>query len=134
MPGEVITRSRLCKRRKEMGLSLRDLAERTQLTASFLSQAERGVTNPLFVRYRPEMTFSESIIVYELLTPDHSGKFEVVYGHLKPVLEIPCGGSVLRPKSSSLSWSVLCWLASKKRNTSSTMEIRSFFPAPPSGV
>jgi transcriptional regulator with XRE-family HTH domain len=116
MPGEVIQGSRLSKRRKEMGLSLRDLAERTQLTASFLSQVERGVTNPSLTSLqriaealsvpllffladdqhkskvvrsnrRPEMTFSDSNIVYELLTPDLSGKFEVVGGHLKPGLE-----------------------------------------------
>jgi transcriptional regulator with XRE-family HTH domain len=116
MPGELVQGRRLSKRRKEMGLSLRDLAERTQLTASFLSQVERGVTNPslnslqriaealsvplLFflaedkhksqvvrVQNRPEMTFSDSNIVYELLTPDLSGKFEVVCGTLKPGVE-----------------------------------------------
>jgi transcriptional regulator with XRE-family HTH domain len=116
MPGELVQGRRLNKRRKEMNLSLRDLAARTQLTASFLSQVERGITNPslnslqriaealnvplLFflsedqhksrvvrAQNRPEMTFSDSTIVYELLTPDLSGKFEVVSGILKPGTE-----------------------------------------------
>ena len=36
---------RIHRRRKELKLSLRDLAEQTQLTASFLSQLERGHCN-----------------------------------------------------------------------------------------
>ncbi len=37
---------RIKERRKEMGLSLRDLASKTELTAAFISQVERGQTNP----------------------------------------------------------------------------------------
>lgn len=37
---------RIQVRRKEMGHSLRDLAGKTDLTASFISQVERGQTNP----------------------------------------------------------------------------------------
>jgi transcriptional regulator with XRE-family HTH domain len=37
--------TRLKQRRQQNGLSLRELARRTDLTASFLSQAERGKTN-----------------------------------------------------------------------------------------
>ena len=37
---------RVRTRRQALGLSLRDLAGQTGLTASFLSQAERGVTSP----------------------------------------------------------------------------------------
>ena len=37
---------RLKKRRTELNLSLRDLASTTQLTAAFLSQVERGISNP----------------------------------------------------------------------------------------
>lgn len=36
---------RLKKRRRKMGMSLRELARHTDLTASFLSQVERGQTN-----------------------------------------------------------------------------------------
>jgi transcriptional regulator with XRE-family HTH domain len=116
MAGELVQGRRLSKRRKELGFSLRELADRTQLTASFLSQVERGVTNPslnslqriadalsvplLFFlaedkhksrivrsQNRPEMKLSDSNIMYELLTPDLSGKFEVVCGTLKPGVE-----------------------------------------------
>ncbi|BAL98106.1 MULTISPECIES: helix-turn-helix domain-containing protein [Caldilinea] len=38
--------SRIRARRKELGLSLEDLAQRTGLTASFLSLVERGMSNP----------------------------------------------------------------------------------------
>ncbi len=38
--------ARLRARRKELGLSLKDLAERTDLTASFLSLVERGRNTP----------------------------------------------------------------------------------------
>ena len=37
---------RIRARRKELGLSQSDLAERTGMTASFVSQVERGVTSP----------------------------------------------------------------------------------------
>ena len=38
--------SRIRSKRQEMGLSLRDLAERTELTPSFLSQIERNRVSP----------------------------------------------------------------------------------------
>ena len=38
--------NRIKERRNELGLSLRDLAAKTELTASFISQVERGQTNP----------------------------------------------------------------------------------------
>jgi transcriptional regulator with XRE-family HTH domain len=37
---------RIRERRKELGLSLEELAERTNLTASFLSLVERNINNP----------------------------------------------------------------------------------------
>jgi transcriptional regulator with XRE-family HTH domain len=38
--------NRLRARRQELGLSLRELAERVGLTASFLSQIERDLASP----------------------------------------------------------------------------------------
>ncbi len=42
MSDNLLLGKRLNKRRTELNLSLRDLAEKTDLTASFLSQLERG--------------------------------------------------------------------------------------------
>ena len=103
---------RLKKRRNEMGFSLRELAGQTDLTAAFLSQVERGVSNPslnslqriadalgvplLFFleekedrspvvrkNERSQIDLDESNISYEMLSPDLSGKFEAIQGRLK---------------------------------------------------
>ncbi|MCA2002182.1 MAG: XRE family transcriptional regulator [Chloroflexi bacterium] len=103
---------RLNKRRTELNLSLRDLAEKTDLTASFLSQLERGIVNsslkslqkiadalnvPLlyFLAENPsqspvvradsrsKLDLDDDRVSYELLTPDLTGKFEAVIGHIK---------------------------------------------------
>jgi transcriptional regulator with XRE-family HTH domain len=105
---------RLRKRRTELGINLRELASRTDLTASFLSQVERGVTNPSLMSLRriaealgvqlmyflaENMTakspvvrakdrallrLGNSEVTYELLSPDLHGKFEVICGRLQP--------------------------------------------------
>lgn len=91
--------SRIRERRKEVGLSLRDLGEMTGLTASFLSQVENDQTSPsisslqkiatalqiamfnflddapqneVVVRAnsRRKMSFPESKLEYELITND----------------------------------------------------------------
>lgn len=109
------------KRRIDFGLSLRDLACKANLTASFISQIERGVTSPslnslrkiseslevplLFFltddskkspvmrKYaRPRLEFENLSVTYEMLTPDLSHKMEAVIGSLE------CGtGNVVRP-------------------------------------
>jgi len=109
------------KRRIVYGLSLRDLAAKTNLTASFLSQIERGITNPslnslrrvaeslevplLFFltdnskkspvvrrNARPRMELESQNVTYEMLTPDLSHKMEAVIG------SVECGtGNVVRP-------------------------------------
>ncbi len=104
---------RLKKRRGELNLSLRSLAGLTQLTAAFLSQIERGISNPslnslrriadslnvpmlYFLAERPspsplvrcqersQINLDESNVSYEMLTPDLSHKFVSVLGRLKP--------------------------------------------------
>jgi transcriptional regulator with XRE-family HTH domain len=104
---------RLKKRRSELNLSLRDLAGTTQLTAAFLSQIERGVSNPSLnslrrisnslkvpmlyflsegsnrspvvrASERSRIELEESNVSYEMLTPDLSGDFVSVIGTLKP--------------------------------------------------
>jgi transcriptional regulator with XRE-family HTH domain len=94
---------KICSRRKELGLSLRQLASKTDLSASFLSLVENGESSPslaslhriaraldlpIFELYNRSATGSpiirknnrhrivppDSKIGYELLTPDLSRK------------------------------------------------------------
>jgi transcriptional regulator with XRE-family HTH domain len=107
---------RLHKRRTEQGLSLRALAEKTDLTASFLSQLERGITNaslnslqkiaealgvPMLyflsdnshrspvvrANNRPRLELEYRKAAYELLTPGLTGRFEALHRTLKPGTE-----------------------------------------------
>jgi transcriptional regulator with XRE-family HTH domain len=105
---------RLKKRRTELGFTLRELANNTSLTPSFISQIERGVTNPSLATLQkladalkvPVMFFmtedlsngkrvtrdserqrvmvDNADISYELLTPDLTGSFEGILIYLKP--------------------------------------------------
>ncbi len=112
MPENPIVAKRLNKRRTELGLSLRSLAEKTCLTASFLSQLERGVTNPslkslqkisdalgvpllYFLSESPsqspvvragkrsKLDLEDNRVSYELLTPDLTGSMEALQGRIK---------------------------------------------------
>ena len=111
---------RIRKRRGDYSLSLRDLAKKTSLTASFLSQIERGVISPSLnslrkisealdvpllyflsdtserppvVRAdsRAHIDLEDSAVNYQLLTPDISHKMEAVMGSLES-----CSGNVVR--------------------------------------
>lgn len=101
--------SRLNKRRTELQLTLRELAEKTDLTASFLSQLERGLTNPSLKSLqkisdalavpmlyfmeeklnhspvvkagnRSKLDLDDARVSYELLVPDLTGSLEVILG------------------------------------------------------
>lgn len=48
--------NRLRQRRQAMGLTLEELASRSELTKGFLSQVERDLTSPAFQRWK---TFSK---------------------------------------------------------------------------
>jgi transcriptional regulator with XRE-family HTH domain len=61
---------RVRERRQQLGLSLRDLAERSELTASFLSQVERGVTSPSIDSLRRVACALDVPVFYFLLEPD----------------------------------------------------------------
>ena len=123
MTDYLILGNRLKKRRTEMKFSLRALAEKTDLTASFLSQMERGLTNPSLkslqriatalnvpllyfladqsntspvVRagQRAKLELDNDTLSYELLSPNLAGKLEALMRVLKP------GGEVIaRPLS-----------------------------------
>ncbi len=100
---------RVRARRQELGSSLRDLARKTGLTASFLSQVETGQANTSInslrriaealntsilyflqeepkhdpvvrANRRPKIVLSGSRVTYELLTPDVARKLEVLQG------------------------------------------------------
>ncbi len=117
MTQKALLGKRLYKRRTEQGLSLRVLAEKTDLTASFLSQLERGVTNaslkslqrladalsvPMLyflednskrspvvrANNRPRLELEGSAATYELLTPDLTGKFEALMRRIQPGTEV----------------------------------------------
>lgn len=104
---------RIRARRQSLGLSLRDLAQRVGLTASFLSQIERDQTSPSLeslrrisdalevpifhfllesdgrspvVRQdqRPQLTLPDSNLTYQLLTPDLNRKMEAFLAERKP--------------------------------------------------
>ena len=104
---------RIKSRRKELNLSLRDLAGQVNLTASFLSQVERDLTSPSIESLRKisealdvpifyflvepnaespvvrrnqrrKLILPDSNLVYELLTPDLNRKLEVVMVALEP--------------------------------------------------
>jgi transcriptional regulator with XRE-family HTH domain len=115
---EILVGLRIRARRQALGISLRELAARTELSAAFLSQVERGQANtslgslrriaaaldaPLIyfldeddaasapqydpvVRRgrRPKFSSPDSVVEYELLTPDLSRKMEVICGRVKP--------------------------------------------------
>lgn len=104
---------RIRSRRNELGMSLRDLSREVDLTASFLSQIERGQADPsikslrriadalgvpmLFfltekgkpnpvVRKgrRKKLLLPDSQVTYELLTPDLDHKLEMFVARVHP--------------------------------------------------
>ncbi len=109
------------KRRMELSLTLRDLAEKTQLTPAFLSQLENGKTNaslnslqrisdalcipmmhfltnssrqsPLVrAENRSLLDLDDHRVVYQLLTPDLNGKMEALLGQITN----SCGENISR--------------------------------------
>ena len=104
---------RIRARRQELGLSLRELAERVGLTASFLSQIERDLTSPSLESLRKisdalevpmfhflvepsgkspvvrrdrraKLTLPDSNLTYQLLTPDLNRQMEVFLAEREP--------------------------------------------------
>jgi transcriptional regulator with XRE-family HTH domain len=104
---------RLKEKRKELSLSLRELASRTGLTASFISQVERDLTSPSITSLRKiaqalgvpifyflmdhqvpspvvrknerrQLVIPHSHVRYELLAPDLNRKIEFLIARLAP--------------------------------------------------
>ncbi|MEA1977178.1 MAG: XRE family transcriptional regulator [Chloroflexota bacterium] len=113
MTEEAYIGQRIRARRTEVGISIRELGRRTDLTASFLSQVELGQTNisisslrrisealEVSMLYfftevpdpnpvvradnRPKISFTDPHVSYELLTPDRARKLEMLCGKLRP--------------------------------------------------
>jgi transcriptional regulator with XRE-family HTH domain len=78
---------RIRSRRQELRLSLRDLAERVGLTASFLSQIERGLTSPSIESLRKISDALEVPIFHFLVEPND--KSPVVRRHRRAQLRLP---------------------------------------------
>ena len=78
---------RLRARRQELGLSLRELAERVDLTASFLSQIERDLASPSIESLRRISDALEVPIFHFLIEPDT--KSPVVRRGERALLQMP---------------------------------------------
>lgn len=77
------------QRRKELGLSLRDLAERVDLTASFLSQIERDMASPSIDSLRKISQALDVPVFFFLL--DQDGPHPVVKHNQRRMLKLPQG-------------------------------------------
>ncbi len=77
------------QRRKEMGFSLRDLAERVDLTASFLSQIERDMASPSIDSLRKISQALDVPVFFFLL--DQDGPSPVVKRDQRRMLMLPKG-------------------------------------------
>jgi len=105
--------ARIRQRRRELGLSLRELGTRTSLTASFLSQVENNQSSPslaslqriataldvpmftfldgerqpspvIRANERPRLYFRDPAVGYELLSRNLGGQMMAVVIHLQP--------------------------------------------------
>ncbi len=79
--------NRLRARRQEMGLSLRELAQRVDLTASFLSQIERDLASPSIESLRKISDALEVPIFHFLVEPE--AKSPVVRRDERALLRLP---------------------------------------------
>jgi transcriptional regulator with XRE-family HTH domain len=92
---------RIRSRRQELGLSLRDLAGRVALTASFLSQIERDLTSPSLDSLRKISDALEVPIFHFLLEP--AEKCQVVRGNRRSKLTFPESNLTYEPLSRDLN-------------------------------
>lgn len=105
--------TKLREKRNEVGMTIKELAEKTGLTSGFISQIERGITepsitslrnianvlgvpafyfllddinvNPVVKKHeRRILKFSKSDLSYELLSPDLNRQMEMFMARLKP--------------------------------------------------
>lgn len=103
---------RIRARRNELGLSLRELAERVGLTASFLSQIERDLTSPSLDSLRKISDALEVPIFYFLVEP--SGKSPVVRRDRRAKLTLPDSNLTYQLLTPDLNRNMEAFLAERE--------------------
>lgn len=104
--------NRIRQRRKELGLSLRELAERVGLTASFLSQIERDLTSPSLESLRKISDALEVPIFHFLVKPD--GKCPVVRRSQRAELKLPDSNLTYKLLTPDLNRKLEAFLAERE--------------------
>jgi transcriptional regulator with XRE-family HTH domain len=79
---------RIRRRRRETGLSITQLGERTGLTASFISQVETGKTG-LSINTLRILSEALDVPIFHFLLDEHEAIGAVVRKNERPVLELP---------------------------------------------
>lgn len=110
---KIVLGAKIRDKRVEIGMSLKELAEKTELTSGFISQIERDLAEPSITSLRKianvlgvavfyflmddvhanpvvrkderqPLKFPESHLTYELLSPDLNRQMEMFMGRLEP--------------------------------------------------
>jgi transcriptional regulator with XRE-family HTH domain len=103
---------RLRTRRQELGLSLRELAERVGLTASFLSQIERDLASPSIESLRKISDALEVPIFHFLIEPDV--RSPVVRRDERALLKLPGSNLTYQLMTPDLSRQMEIFMAEKE--------------------
>ncbi len=103
---------RIRERRQELSLSLRELAERVELTASFLSQVERDLTSPSIDSLRKISAALDVPILYFLVEPN--GKSPVVRRDKRSKLTLPDSTTVYELLTPDLNRQMEAFLAERE--------------------
>jgi transcriptional regulator with XRE-family HTH domain len=103
---------RIRARRLELGLSLRELAERVGLTASFLSQIERDLASPSIESLRKVSDALEVPIFHFLVEPDV--KSPVVRRDERAQLKLPGSNLIYQLMTPDLNRKMEVFLAEKE--------------------
>lgn len=103
---------RIRQRRKALGLSLRELADRVGLTASFLSQIERDLTSPSLESLRKISDALEVPIFYFLL--DSGEKCPVVRRSERAELKLPGSNLTYKLLTPDLNRKLEAFLAERE--------------------
>jgi len=103
---------RLRERRQELGLSLRELAERVGLTASFLSQIERDLASPSIESLRRISDALEAPIFHFLVEPD--AKSPIVRRDERAQLKLPDSNLTYQLMTPDLNRKMEAFLAERE--------------------
>jgi len=103
---------RIRDRRKELGLSLRELAEQVDLTASFLSQVERDLTSPSIESLSRISQALEVPVFHFLIEP--GGQCPVVRRDARTLLNLPDSNLVYQLLTPDLNRTMEAFLAERE--------------------